>query len=273
MLPENILKSDVLDIVFENRNKTYGAYHLRKTYPQRVKIALIAVTVLCSVLALMSFTKSNTDNGALSAFFPTNDTVIIDLIAPPVQKPVPVVQQPQQVKPRTAVASTDYQTFRIVKDDFAKQPLATVDQLENTAVSNVTAGGDPSAFGNVQPIQNPANAGGLTNGGGEEEPEIFVDVQVMPSFPGGVNALRKYLERNLAQPDDLIEGEKIVVQVRFVLNAEGNVEQAEIVKSGRPDLDENVVKVVQHMPRWNPGIQNGRKVAVYYVLPVTFVGQ
>ena len=93
----------------------------------------------------------------------------------------------------------------------------------------------------------------------------------MPEFPGGVEGLKRYLLRNLREPEGLQPGEKVVVLIRFVVDKDGSIDEATIVQSGG-HFDQEVLRVIKKMPRWKPGIQNNRFVAVYYTLPVTFVG-
>jgi protein TonB len=81
------------------------------------------------------------------------------------------------------------------------------------------------------------------------------------------------MQRNLVQPDDLEAGEKVVVMVRFVVEKDGTIAAATLLNSGRKDLDENVLRTVQKMPKWVPGMQHGNRVAVYFKLPVTFLAQ
>ena len=81
----------------------------------------------------------------------------------------------------------------------------------------------------------------------------------------------KFMIRNLKQPDDLQEGEKIIVMASFVVNKNGEIEKIKITNTGRTDLNKEVQRVINKMPLWKPGIQNGNAVAVYFNLPVTFM--
>ena len=105
-----------------------------------------------------------------------------------------------------------------------------------------------------------------------EEEEVYQVVEHQPEFPGGVQALYQYLADNINYPrvsrDNNSQGR---VFVRFVVNADGSISDAEVVKSsGDVYLDREAVRVVSGMPRWKPGIQSGKAVNVYYVLPVSF---
>ena len=93
----------------------------------------------------------------------------------------------------------------------------------------------------------------------------------MPEYPGGIEALKKFMLKNLRQPDDLQPGEKILVMASFVVNKNGQIEQVKIINGGRTDLNKEVQRVINKMPFWKPGLQNGNTVAVYFNLPVTFI--
>ncbi|HCT22549.1 MAG TPA: hypothetical protein DIW54_04125, partial [Chitinophagaceae bacterium] len=105
----------------------------------------------------------------------------------------------------------------------------------------------------------------------EDIPMILEKAEQMPEFPGGKEAMIRFLMRNLPQPDDIAEGEKLAVLARFVVDIDGHIINIEIENSGRKDLDQAVIRAIGKMPRWKPGMQNGRSVPVYFRLPVTFV--
>ena len=93
-----------------------------------------------------------------------------------------------------------------------------------------------------------------------------------PAFPGGQEALKQFLARNLNTPEDLQNGEKKVVKIKFQVDKDGSVTTFEIVTSGGNVFDREVVRVCKKMPRWTPALQNGINVPVNYILPVTFIG-
>lgn len=101
--------------------------------------------------------------------------------------------------------------------------------------------------------------------------EVFTFVEQMPEFPGGVNALLTYLRTNIEYPDSArvknIQGK---VFLRFVIDEEGNVTKPEVARRLHPLLDAEAIRVVQQMPKWSPGKQNGKPVSVYFTLPIFF---
>ena len=106
----------------------------------------------------------------------------------------------------------------------------------------------------------------------EEEEVIFVVVESMPEFPGGQQALFKYLSENVKYPviaqENGIQG-RVICQ--FVVNKDGSIVDVEVVRSGGdPSLDKEAVRVIKSMPKWKPGKQRGKAVRVKYTVPVNF---
>ncbi|MDR0798812.1 MAG: energy transducer TonB [Dysgonamonadaceae bacterium] len=106
----------------------------------------------------------------------------------------------------------------------------------------------------------------------EQEPiggYTYAYVEQMPQFPGGNGALVKFIQENLQDPspESCVQGR---VVVRVIINSEGEVTHPEIVKSLEPAFDKEAIRVIQMMPRWTPGKQDGKNVNVYYTLPVLF---
>jgi protein TonB len=101
--------------------------------------------------------------------------------------------------------------------------------------------------------------------------QVFTTVEQMPSFPGGKNALNKYIKKNLRYPAKSMkhatEG-KIVV--RFIVEPDGSLTNIEIIRSMNPECDKAALKAVEKMPKWDPGMEKGVFVASYYTLPITF---
>lgn len=267
MKPESILQADLLDIIFMNRNKEYGAYTLRKEYNQTITKAFLATCLVVIVFALSLYITNR--------FFST------DILRPIITEVVKLsgiepdkIKEPEKAKiqPKKMMATELHATVVIVPDNKA-QPFTPNDDLNNKQIGTATGKGG---------IGNDSTSNGDSTGLGgpriipEKEPEPiieqpFTSAELMPEFPGGIEGLKKYLLRNLREPEGLQPGEKIVVMVRFVVDKDGSIDDATIIQSGG-EFDHEVLQVVRKMPRWTPGRQNNSSVAVYYTLPVTFVG-
>lgn len=104
-----------------------------------------------------------------------------------------------------------------------------------------------------------------------QEPLVFRIVEAMPEYPGGMEALYKFLTENITNPEncraDSIQG---TVYVRFIVNKEGNVRDIEVLRSPHEDLSKEAIRVVGLMPRWTPGRQRGKTVDEYFNLPIRF---
>ncbi|HTJ11069.1 MAG TPA: energy transducer TonB, partial [Dinghuibacter sp.] len=109
--------------------------------------------------------------------------------------------------------------------------------------------------------------------GGDDGPldGRFIPIEKMPEFPGGEEALRRFFMRYLQTPDELESGAKVKVMIRFVVGKDGSLSAYAVQQSGGQIFDNEVVRVLKKMPKWTPGIQNGKPVAVYFSLPVTFM--
>ena len=100
---------------------------------------------------------------------------------------------------------------------------------------------------------------------------IFGVVEEMPSFPGGMAALMKYIKDNLRYPDICWEGAAMGrVNVVFIVNEDGSLSDVKVIRSIIPELDKEAIRVVKSMPKWNPAKQNGKAVKMKYVVPVNF---
>jgi periplasmic protein TonB len=265
MNTEMILKSDVLDILFENRNKLYGAYTLRKSYPGRIKASiLIMLGVVIAFLLFASLSKTNKETISVINF----DDPIMGNTAKDKK-----VGQPKKI-PTEKKAIFKSQKFvsaiEIVKDSADKLP----DNLDHAIISNVTIT-DGLDGTNIVGEENDGQKNETLNVVKEvvlPDPAIPVEnPEVQPSFPGGMNALRNFLQKNLTNPRDLEEGEQVSVQIKFVVGFDGKLQRFETVKDGGEEFNSEVMRVLKKMPQWIAGKTNGRNVAVYYTIPVKFV--
>jgi periplasmic protein TonB len=272
MNSKDILQSDLLDIVFDKRNKAYGAYELRKHYRRRLfKSLAIAFVIAGGIGSVVLFVKKDiASKGGL-----IDDTYIVKLFEEPKkieEKPVqPKKQEAPKAAPATLKKVAQQQWTRPeITDDPTKATKLTND-LDNLAISNVTKPGQPYT-GEVfvpEPIK--------INEGGEVVP-VTTDVNtprhtadVMPSFPGGMNALKKFMEKNLRSFDDIEEGKAISVKITFVVGFDGKLKSFQILEDGGDIYSREVIRVLKKMPEWIPGKANGENVSVYYTIPVKFM--
>lgn len=274
MKAEQILQSNLLDIIFENKNKDYGAYALRKNYNNRLYKAIGIMAM--AVLLFVGLTSMNKKEPEMNVF--VSPDIKLETIT--VEKPKEIKKEIKEVKPEKSTVKTEKQVSYnepIIVEDKVKleDKIKTTEELVNVPIGAIDVPGDD--IGGRPKITSGDKLDTVTYVA-PKVAEVIEDkspmnfAEHMPEYPGGLEALRKFMLKNLRQPDDLQAGEKIVVQAKFVVNADGDIIGVEISQNGRNDLDKEVLRVINKMPKWKAGIQNGRNVAVYYKLPVTFVG-
>lgn len=272
MKTELILKSDVLDIIFENRNKAYGAYNLRKFYNNRLFKSL--ALMLAGVIVLSAFTFIPGKKNKTKQVLITVDGPTLGDLKPKQDKPEIPKEQP---KPRkNTAASVQFTTdIKIVPASMDIKPI--VDIPDTAQIAGVTSSGPTGE----PPLVGTTPGGTGSNGdvdGKEPATEPAVDIitpteapDFMPEYPGGMTALRKFLQKHLANPRELEENELVSVKVRFVVGFDGKLKSFEVAEDGGDEFNKEVIRVLKKMPEWIPGKTRGQNVSVYYTIPVKFV--
>jgi protein TonB len=261
MTNNEILKASLLDIIFDKRNKAYGAYALRRDYNNRLFISIgIASSIILSFI-LINALKKNSDGFISTA---TNkEGIVIRTIELPVEKK-PETHPAKQAEKKATVKYIS--NIKIV--DKVKDPIPTQDSIENKRISTQNQQGKPED----KIVDKPTNS---TNGSSSTSTEKPREVELQESaaeYPGGQAALLMFLKRNLNTPSELEAGDKKTVLIRFKVDADGSVSSFEIAQSGGSEFDREVIRVCKKMPRWKPAVQNGVNVPVTYMVPVTFIG-
>jgi protein TonB len=262
MTSNEILKADMLDILFDNRNKQYGAYTLRKYYNNRLSLALILA--LGSILLLALLMKL--DLAGPNIIQKSGHEVIVHpySVPPEVKKPKPLIKQnnpASQPPARQRIFSTT-----LIKPEVTTH-VTPQSMLTGTAIStsNIDNGQDI-----VPTIKGPeGNPNGRIDANQNNTTAIL---EKEPEFPGGQEAWLNFLRKNLVAPDNLEAGEKKTVQVRFIVAMDGTVTSFEILQSAGKSFDNEVIRVLKKMPRWRPAIQNGQATTKAFMQPVTFIG-
>ena len=271
MTNTEIIQASLLDIIFENRNKKYGAYALRKGYNARLLTALGAAMSIMLLLVVGSLLNSK--NVSVVPVKKNRDELVIRAIVMPTEKPAEQDKPKETVKskPVKRVAEIKYtNVINIKKDDLVKEVMPPVDNLSGKLTSTQNVMGIPDDH-KVKDIPNLAENGNGSGPNQSNEAEFKIQ-EKDPEFPGGAEAMKNFLARYLNTPEQLEDGEKKVVKIRFKVDKDGSVNTFEIVTSGGDLFDSEVLRVCKKMPRWTPAIQNGINVPVSYVLPITFIG-
>ena len=269
MTNKEILKADLLDIIFENRNKDYGAYALRRGYNHRLLLAIgAALSVLLLFVVINAMSKKNISSAPVTRNARIVEIKEINLKQEKPKEPEKPKQQPKQ--PEKIASQKFVSKIEIKPDDKVKEKMPDVKSLDSSLISDKTVKGKVDD-GIPKKIEQTVVTGNGNTTGTETESE-FKPQEKDPEFPGGPEALKRFLASNLQTPGELSDGEKKVVQIRFKVDKDGSVNTFEIITSGGNDYDREVVRVCKKMPRWIPALQNGINVPVNYVLPVTFIG-
>jgi protein TonB len=265
MEPLAMLYVDPLDLLFENRNKLYGAYPLRKYYPRRLFTAMGLVTGAVLVFAVLLLYPGNRTvvPGTLPALPDPHLTSVV-LVPLPVGKP----GAPSPPAGAVRHAPTLPLTTPLIVRAADPPPLASVEKLSTAAIGLTAMPGMPDAD-----MPGPVGKAGETGmqDPAEALPAVLDRAELMPEFPGGPEALQRYLLRNLRMPGQEEAAGPVRVVVRFVVDADGKVKDIQVTQSGGKAFDEEVKRVVSRMPVWRPGRQHQRNVAVYFSLPVSFM--
>jgi protein TonB len=266
MTNNEILQADLLDILFEHRNKLYGPYALRKTYIHRLRIALGVALSTVLIFVFMSFINKHRNMGGPDKRNPNAMQLTeIDLSKP--DEPKPPEPKPEIKPPKAEVA---YQQFRIVENDQANSDIVDITDIQDANIGDQNIEGDKPD--DLAPTITQSNSGGDVTEKKPDEADRRALLTRNASFPGGTAAWLQFLRRFLKSPEDLEPGQRVEVLVRFWVDIDGSVSKAEIIKSGGKSFDKEVLRVLKKMPAWEPAIQNGNYVAVAYTQPVIFLG-
>lgn len=263
MTNKEILQADMLDILFEHRNKSYGAYTLRRDYNNRLRLSLLIALSLVIVFIFFSFLKKKNNNSQGNVG--TNDSVVLKVYTIPPEPDRTLEKQREKTK---QVKSVD--RIQLVPDnvepDMPDQP-----DIADAVLSNEKVIG--TALIDSNKIISKGSENGLQKFPETNTAEVdFVPIEIAPSFPGGLTAWLNFLRKYLQTPDEMEIGQKTEVRVKFRIEKDGSLSGFEIVQSGGNIFDKEVLRVMKKMPNWEPAIQNNFKVAVSYTQPVIFMG-
>ena len=269
----DLIDNGWVDLVFEGKNHSYGAYQLRKETGKRNLMAILVMFAIGVAIAAFVAIKGVVEN-AMKQDVAIEADVELAKLADKKEAKVEKKEEPkiEKVEVEKVKSSVKFVPPVIKKDDEVKpeEELKSQEELNktNTAIGAFDVKGNDEAAGEVlkakEVIAQPEPPK-------EEETKVFDVVEQMPSFPGGPSALMQYLSSNIKYP---VVAEENGVQGRvvctFVVERDGSITDVRVIKSVDPSLDKEAVRVVKSMPKWIPGKQNGSAVRVKYTVPVTF---
>ena len=266
-----IAKASLNDIVFEGRNKAYGAYVLRRLYQRHVTRALvIATAVFLLLIAFPLISQYLKDRLPKEPKKNLQENVLMD--APPLDdtKPPPPPPPPEAPPPPPPKLTTIKFTPPVVKKDeeVKKEEVPDQEELKEKTVATVTVQGNTNA-----PDLSELSGDGDKVVEAVVENKVYTYVEQMPQLPGGggntaiVAAIQKATKYPSLALRNQVEGR---IFVSFTVNAEGNVSDVKVVKGLGSGLDEETMRAVKTLPKFIPGKQNGRAVSVSFTVPITF---
>lgn len=272
------LKNSVDDIVFEGRNKEYGAYLLRRLYDKHMTRGLLTGAIFFLLVVSSPFIIRAV-KGILPAKEAKEDLTMREVVLAepppidPLQEPPP---PPPKVDPPPIRDQIKFVPPVVKKDEEVLEeepPPPTIEEIRDKDISTETREGDEEGvdFSLLEP-EGPSGPPVLEEPVQEEKP--FTYVEQMPSFPDGNEAMYKYIYDRIKYPtiarENQIQGQVIV---QFVVSKTGEIQDAKVVRGIGGGCNEEALRVVNGMPKWNPGKHNGRAVPVTFTLPIKFVLQ
>jgi protein TonB len=268
MEAKQILKSDILDIIFEGRNKSYGAYDLRKTYNKRLTIALSGMVALI-LFFLIGSAIANKINNEDKIEMKTSEVTLQQI--QPDEPPPPPPPPPPKLPPPPPVATIAFTPPKVVKDIEVITPPPEVKQIEEAKIDVKTVEGTKD-IGIVAPPTEEKGTGVVAAPvEKKEDPDkIFTKVEIEASFPGGPQAWSRYVSRAIqSQLDEFGESDYGTCVVRFIVDRNGVVSDVQATTMKGSKLAEVAVNAIRKGPKWTPAQQNGRFVNAYRLQPVT----
>ena len=245
------------DIVFEHRNREYGAYVLRKGYSLNVVTGLAITLVVVMLLIFYPRLASLFGGDETATKTPPRKLVYSELSIPPsLDKPRPLPPQVQLPRLKKVVK---FVPPKVVKEDVVDVAPTLEEIKANDTGSEAVEGPADVVFD--EPVEEVVAA----------DDELFTVVDQQPEFPGGYEAMMAFVKQNMKYPPNArrmqIEG---TVHVSFIVSKAGTISDVRVLRGIMTECDREAVRVVQMMPAWKPGKQNGRSVNVRFILPLKF---
>ncbi len=258
----DILKSNWIDMVFEGRNKSYGAYELRKENPKTTLKALaIGGLFFAGIVGFQMLDFS----GTLSAGTEKVTLVNMAKIAPPPDLIKPKLPPPPPPPPAPKIDEVKFVKPKIVEKEKVVEEIKTILELKdkNVGVKDIKGKDDGKFL-----IDEPA-------GDGDKDVKIVEDntiynaVEVKPDYPGGIQKFLDFVGKNFNAPEEDVKGK---ILVTFVVEKDGTLTDIKVLRDLGYGTGNEAIRVLKKSVKWKPGIQNGRPVRVQYSLPISIVG-
>ncbi|MEO6189050.1 MAG: energy transducer TonB [Saprospiraceae bacterium] len=261
-----LLKYVMDDMVFQDRNKSYGAYLLRRIYDRNMNKAIIYGSIFFLLLVSMPMILK-----VVKGLIPEKDALILKEVnltePPPLDPNKPPPPPPPKIDPPPIKDQIKFVPPKVKKDEEVKEeepPPPTIEEIKDKDISNETRKGEEGGV-DASLIEPPPVVEE------KKEEEVFKYVEQMPEFPDGAKAMYDYIHDKLKYPaiarENDIQG---TVVVQFVVTSSGDITKVSVARGIGGGCDEEAIRVVRSMPNWRPGKHNGKSVPVSFTLPIKF---
>lgn len=270
MAEDNLNYNPTLDeIVFENRNKVYGAYDLRTTYPKMLTRSFLIGTAFFLALAVspLVYLKIQQMNA--------KDKVEVEAKLVDILEEEPIIEQPKEEEPPPPPPPKEEEKQEVIQNvvpepkkapKIETPPPPITKQLETTTGLQNQEGVKTPVYAPPPP---PVTGKGVAAEVKVNTNEVYESVDQSADYPGGLNGVRKFIADNVDTSS--MEGEgQLTAKLKFIVERDGTVSDVKVTqKSGNSDFDSETVRVVKKLKKWTPAKKNGENVRSYYSIPVT----
>lgn len=257
----DLLKNQWLEIVFERRNKKYGAYDLRKSITKNtVRAFILGALLFCFLVSLPSLLKLIPDT--------VEEEVVLDKAITAVKLP-PKKEEIKENLPPPPPAAPKLDQVKFVKPVVAKaaevvEEIAVVKDLKDKVISKVDMKGDPDA---ILTIEKPGTSIGAVIEEVDNSVYSVAGIEVKPEYPGGIEKFYQFVQKNYRMPEE--DGLNGKVFVSFVVEKDGSLTDIKVLRDIGYGTGKEAIRVLKSTPKWSPGEQNGKKVRCTYSLPIS----
>lgn len=270
------------DIVFEGKNKEYGAYEMRRHSDARHNKAMLYVVLALVVIVggaigwnAHKAKKAAEAREAAQVIMAQIDQETMDIVEEQIEEDIEEIEEAyippevEEVIPEEVLNTIMQTEITIKADDEVQEEVKTQEEILETTTA-VGATDFDKGVDDINIVREYKDEV-IVEEKKPEPPQVFEAVEQMPTFPGGEAELLKYVAKHLVYPtlaaENGIQGQ---VVVKFVVKADGSVGDVIVVRSKDPDLDKEAVRVIKTLPKFIPGRMNGQAVSVWFTLPVRF---
>lgn len=266
------------DLVFEGKNKDFGAYEMRKNSDRRHNLAMIAVVIVIVLLfglgllvnTVIKSVEARPEDANEQAMATFAEEVVEE---EPEEEPQRIEEEKPEALPEEILNTVKMAEVKFVADEEVKEDIKSQDEIKETETAVGATNFDQGTDDLTKTVREHKDEVIVEEKKPEppKKEEIFTAVEQPPQFPGGEAALLKYIADHIRYPaaaqENGIQG-RVVVQ--FVVTKDGSIGQVKVVRGKDPDLDKEAKRVVRTLPRFVPGKMNGNNVSVWYTLPINF---